>query len=188
MVSPYTLLLFGGPVQFLHDYSEIVCGNFVAMQCQREDGILLSKLREQLDSTLKSKINDPSVQWETTAAHVVSAIVKLLSEEGTCSALTIIDKTTREPLTKPMVVGRPPPQGGGGGGESGDAPKPPQIQKPKWVNRECFNCGEKGHIGKDCPHERKLPVGQGGPKVRCFICGLLTHHPPMCPLARPLKK
>ena len=199
MISPYTLLLFGGPITFLDNYSEILIGNFVSLQCAKQDGVLLSRLREQLDSTLRSKINDPTVQWETTATHVVSAIVKLLGEEGMSTAMSVIDRSPRQGLTKNFIQpGNNNGGGGGGGGKDHPAPTGGAAavagggggggpKKPRWVNRECFNCGEMGHLGRDCPAEKRLPASQGGPTVRCFVCGLKTHHPPLCPLVKKSK-
>jgi ATP-dependent RNA helicase DHX57 len=201
MVSPYTLLLFGGPIQFLDNYSEIAVGNFVSMHCNRDDGILLSKLREQLDSTLRAKINDPTLKWESTSSHIVSAIVKLLTEEGSSSSLAVIDRSGRQPLSKPFLQG--PSGHGGSGGGGGPRPGPQaaassteagkgdgaakEDSQPKqkyYTSRECFNCGQVGHLSRDCKADKRLAHHQGGPTVRCFICGLKTHHPPQCPMTK----
>ena len=57
--------------------------------------------------------------------------------------------------------------GGGGGGGGGD--------------RTCYNCGEVGHISRDCPTAGA--GGGGGGDRACYTCGMSGHLARDCPQA-----
>ena len=54
-----------------------------------------------------------------------------------------------------------PKEGGGGGGGGGD--------------RNCFKCGEPGHMSRECPKEGGGGGGGGGGDRTCYKCGESGH-------------
>lgn len=65
-------------------------------------------------------------------------------------------KPTASPGTKEVKLNRLSSISGGGGGGGGH-------NKPKG---DCFNCGEKGHVKKNCPRKGGAGAGAGGGKLK----------------------
>jgi hypothetical protein len=60
---------------------------------------------------------------------------------------------------------------------------PLQMSEPPPINDAgmvCFNCGEKGHLSRQCPNPRK----EMKDRVRCFNCGKVGHMSFDCPEPR----
>nr|CCC95777.1 unnamed protein product [Trypanosoma congolense IL3000] len=171
MVMPLHIIFFGGgSLEYLPKYGELVVNEAIAFKCQSEDAVLLKHLKDQLDSVLSQKINDPK-SWESTSSVVVRAILKLLEDGSTVSrGVTIVDRhQPRAPLTASLMAV-----------ESGDGIPKVGGTKNKGA---CFFCGEDGHTAHNCP--RKLAAAKGGRSTRCFICGE-WHHPTECDVVAPM--
>lgn len=207
VVSPYTLILFAGESKFHPEFEELAYDHWLSFRCCAADAALLLGLRRQLDAALASKINDPSSEWESVANVAVKAMVKLIHEESMSSLQLTTERPrfNRDPtktaegqeLSKPSTMARSGGGGGiggggggiGGGGDPSSSPSASfQSQQPKMSygarmrlqSKTCFNCGDKGHLSRDCPNSsRKFP---GGPTTNCFVCGSMSHHPTDCPL------
>ncbi|SCU67820.1 RNA helicase, putative [Trypanosoma equiperdum] len=174
MVTPLHVVFFGsGRLEYLPKYGELVVDEATAFRCQSEDAVLLRHLKDQLDSALSQKINDPSKSWESTSSVVVRAILRLLKgDSSTVRGLTVVDRRQpRAPLTAPLLQVE----------SSDDAPKKKDGSADK---RTCFVCGEGGHVVNTCPH--KAAAAKGGPVTRCFICGE-WHHPTDCAVTTPMR-
>ncbi|KAG1671883.1 hypothetical protein FOA52_003450 [Chlamydomonas sp. UWO 241] len=73
--------------------------------------------------------------------------------------------------------GRERAPGGGGGGRGGGR----GDKAAAAASGACFNCGEVGHLGRDCPQKAGAGGGGGG---ACFNCGETGHLSRDCPQKR----
>ncbi|KAJ3700380.1 hypothetical protein LUZ61_004085 [Rhynchospora tenuis] len=80
IVSPYSILLFGGPMVIQHQSGYVVIGGWLKLTAPAQTAVLFKELRATLDAVLKQLIRKPEV---TTLINnqVVRSIVHLLLEE-----------------------------------------------------------------------------------------------------------
>lgn len=165
VVSPLHVILFGGgKLEYLAKYQELCVDEVMAFQIGDEEATLLMHFKDQLQSALTTKINNPSITWESVSSVVVRAIVKLLNDNSSSGrGIQVIDRRQpREQLTDSLL------------------PAASEAASEKNA-KKCFHCGEAGHLVPQCPH--RLREKEGGPSTRCFICGS-WHFPLHCPLAK----
>ncbi|KAH8604878.1 Helicase conserved C terminal domain [Trypanosoma vivax] len=174
MVTPLQVIFFGGGrLEYLPKFGELVIDDTTAFRCQSEDATLLKHLKDQLDSALRQKINDPSKTWESTSSVVVRAILKLLKDESS-SAQRFVISDHKQPKGFPTPPVTPCATGASGSEDSMVSGK---------VHSACYFCGQQDHLERKCPY--KLAAAKGGPVTPCFICGA-WHHPTECAMAASL--
>ncbi|KAH9586345.1 Helicase-associated domain [Trypanosoma melophagium] len=161
VVSPLHIILFsGGGLEYLPAHGELVVDSAAAFTCPREDALLLRHLKDQLDSALRVRINDPA-GGAAAGAVVLRAILRLL-RDGPPAAVTVVDPRRR-------IASRPPP--------TAPLAPPDTPAAPAQGRRTCFFCSSEEHVERACP--RKTAAMKGGPTTRCFVCGE-WHHPTEC--------
>lgn len=203
VISPLHVILFGSAhsMDYKSAFGELVVDEVTAFKCTEEEATLLRSLKEQFDSALRIKINEPLTKWETVSNNVVRAIVKLLKEEGGIMRSMVVAVPGQTP---PLTIASQRTEGGydgggggegratGGGGGGGGGGSTSSVARPKpssnasvpyhMRSKACFNCGELGHVARSCTNPAP-PKERGAPTARCFVCGQ-WHHPNECPHTR----
>eukprot|EP00850_Spirogloea_muscicola_P015823 SM000124S25955 [mRNA] locus=s124:410023:420711:+ [translate_table: standard] len=81
-VSPYPLLLFGGPVSVNHLAGEVVVDSWLQLRAPAQTGVLFKELRKCLDSLFSRHVDRPqAVDAGEADGQLIRIIAKLLLEE-----------------------------------------------------------------------------------------------------------
>jgi ATP-dependent RNA helicase DHX57 len=82
VVSPYAMILFGGPLTVHHREARISVGErgWVRFRAEPRIGVLAKGLRAALSRLLADKIADPSL--DLTSHPVIEAMLRLLTRNG----------------------------------------------------------------------------------------------------------
>lgn len=91
VVSPYALLLFGGPLAVNHLANRAVVDEWIEFSCPARTAVLFREMRRRLNEVLADMIQRPLVVGAATPAGeaheaVVDAIISLLKSEGVKAA------------------------------------------------------------------------------------------------------
>ncbi|KAL1500164.1 hypothetical protein AB1Y20_012834 [Prymnesium parvum] len=82
MVTPYSILLFGGEIKVKHAQHIISIDKWIEVSAAPTLAVLFKELRARLDTLLLQKIADPETDFEFDEKGVLSIIVHVLSAEG----------------------------------------------------------------------------------------------------------
>merc|ERR1712166_1191344 len=80
MVTPYSLLLFGGRVETIVKNGTIAIDGWIKFRANPKVAVLVRQLRAELDQVLEAKFNDPSI--ELHSSHVIKEMQSLIMTEG----------------------------------------------------------------------------------------------------------
>ncbi|MCO5562598.1 hypothetical protein L7F22_016226 [Adiantum nelumboides] len=81
IVSPYTLLLFGGAISVQHQTGQVSADGWLRMNAPAQTAVLFKELRAAVGSILEELIRNPKNSFGNSNQEVVSYILKLLVEE-----------------------------------------------------------------------------------------------------------
>lgn len=82
VVSPYALLMFGGQIEVPLGSQTVMVG-WIKLPCQPRTALLFREARVQLEKTLQSKFDNPSLDlWEGPSSEVIRVILNLITSEG----------------------------------------------------------------------------------------------------------
>lgn len=81
-VAPYPLLLFGGQIDVHHEKQMIELDKWILFRANAKVGVLMQKLRRELDKLLLLKIENPHVDVTDAGQSVIDTIVTLIATEG----------------------------------------------------------------------------------------------------------
>lgn len=81
IISPYTLLLFGGVITVQHETGQVSVDGWLKMHAPAQTAVMFKELRMALDVVLQEVIKNPKGSIIGPSKEVVPSIVKLLLDE-----------------------------------------------------------------------------------------------------------
>ncbi|GAQ84373.1 helicase domain-containing protein [Klebsormidium nitens] len=81
VVSPYALLLFGGPVMVLHQEGRIVVDGWLDMNAPAQTAVLFKELRKKLDAFLVGKVDRKRSSTASFDKELMESLARLLIDE-----------------------------------------------------------------------------------------------------------
>jgi len=160
MISPHSILLFGGDISVDHSKQQIVVDDWAGFEMRPQTAVLVKTLRAELDRLLMEKIEKPEVNLLGTGGRTIEAIVQLIGIEEHKDLLDKKGALPREPFRFPELNGEEPvsfaPQsaagGGGKGGKGAGGKGNFEVREGDWncpkchsnvfrSKAACFRCG-----------------------------------------------
>lgn len=83
MITPYSLLLFGGNIKVEHTKGHVVVDRWIKFNVPAQHAVLINKLRQEINGLLQRKITEPSYDAFTCdhSNKIVDAVAQLMKSE-----------------------------------------------------------------------------------------------------------
>eukprot|EP00252_Welwitschia_mirabilis_P022645 TRINITY_DN6191_c0_g1_i1.p1 TRINITY_DN6191_c0_g1~~TRINITY_DN6191_c0_g1_i1.p1 ORF type:complete len:1460 (-),score=349.95 TRINITY_DN6191_c0_g1_i1:511-4890(-) len=81
LISPYSVLLFGGSINIKHQTGSVDVDGWLKMNAPAQTAVLFKELRLSLHSILKELIQKPKERTTISKREVIHSIIKLLNDE-----------------------------------------------------------------------------------------------------------
>lgn len=86
-VSPFALLLFGGPLHAEKaaphsDQRVVTVDGWIRFSLPKKSVELIVSIREQMDAALRAKVERPGEDVSAAGRHILDAVVALLATQG----------------------------------------------------------------------------------------------------------
>lgn len=80
VVSPLTVLLFGGALTVMHEEAAILVDGWLRIPAPAQTAVLVKQMRAAVDGLLQHKVHSPGSDWTDAQRAVVDTLVKLLED------------------------------------------------------------------------------------------------------------
>eukprot|EP01119_Soliformovum_irregulare_P019945 TRINITY_DN6405_c1_g2_i1.p1 TRINITY_DN6405_c1_g2~~TRINITY_DN6405_c1_g2_i1.p1 ORF type:complete len:601 (+),score=220.21 TRINITY_DN6405_c1_g2_i1:264-1805(+) len=80
MVSPYSLLLFGGDIQVRHQDEIVMIDEWIRFKAPARIAVLMKEVRSELDGILSHKISDPSM--DLSSLPLIEVVTDIVTRDG----------------------------------------------------------------------------------------------------------
>lgn len=81
VVSPMTLMLFGGRMSIKHSEGCVLIDEWMRLRAAAPTAVLIKKLRQALDMLLRQKVERPEADLTESSAAIVTALSRMLLGE-----------------------------------------------------------------------------------------------------------
>ena len=81
MVSPVTLMLFGGDLRVQYDEGHVLVDDWIRIRVAAPTAALVKLLRQSLDTLLRQKIHHPEMDVSLGSTAIIDALCRLLKDE-----------------------------------------------------------------------------------------------------------
>lgn len=82
VVSPLSLLLFGGAIKVKHGSAEVSIDDWITIKAVGDIAVLMKKMRKALDDLMYQKLKQPGKDFSEFDSEILSSLVSLLRSEA----------------------------------------------------------------------------------------------------------
>ena len=81
VVSPYSLMLFGGDMEILYERGIVEIDNWIKLRVPAQTAVLFKKMRQIINGHLISRLNSPEYKISKSNAQLMNTVSRLFSDE-----------------------------------------------------------------------------------------------------------